>query len=70
MRFLRERRLLENSHIGFGLDISPMPVRHGQTPAPRLQRPEFVHFWNIVSRLWTSAPKPANFAHFSSKAGH
>jgi hypothetical protein len=30
------RRALENPHAGMGMDISPMPVRHGQTPARRL----------------------------------
>ena len=28
---------LENPRVGIGIDISPMPVRHGQTPARRLR---------------------------------
>jgi hypothetical protein len=31
------RRPLENPRARIGIDISPMPVRHGQTPARRLQ---------------------------------
>src|ERR1017187_4026430 len=30
-------RPLENPRAGIGIDISPMPVRHGQTPARRLR---------------------------------
>jgi hypothetical protein len=28
-----------------GIDISPMPVRHGQTPARRLHLPESEPLW-------------------------
>ena len=39
------RRPLENSRAGIGIDISPMPVRHGQTPARRLHLPESEPLW-------------------------
>jgi hypothetical protein len=39
-----------------GIDISPMPVRHGQTPARRLHLPESEPLWRagrgFVIRPW------------------
>jgi hypothetical protein len=40
-----------------GIDISPMPARHGQTPARRLHLPESEPLWHagrgfVVREAW------------------
>ena len=52
------RHPLNNLHTVIGIDISPMPVRHGQTPARRLHLPESELPWqagrSFVVRDWRS----------------
>jgi hypothetical protein len=51
-------RPLENPRAVLGIDISPMPVRHGQTPALCLHLPESEPLWRdgrgFVVRDWRS----------------
>ena len=52
------RHPLNNSHTVIGIDISPMPVGHGQTPARRLHLPESELPWQAShgydARDWRS----------------